>query len=99
MGVTGTTADHPDLDPRRRRALFRAWHRGTREMDFILGRFADAEIAGMNDDDLGTFEHLLEALDADLLAWVAGGRMPPEEYRSALFERIRAFHGLPARPV
>ncbi|MGQ4272895.1 FAD assembly factor SdhE [Terrihabitans sp. B22-R8] len=93
--MTGTTANHPELDPRRRRALFRAWHRGTREMDFILGRFADAKIHGMSDADLDRFEHLLEALDADLLGWISGGREVPAEYRSALFERILAFHGLP----
>jgi antitoxin CptB len=96
--VTGTTAAHLELDPRRRRALFRAWHRGTREMDFILGRFADANLANMSDADLALFEHLLEdALDASMLDWIAGGTEPAPEFDAALIARIRAFHGVPVQ--
>ena len=46
--MTGTTRSSSDLDPRRRKALFRSWHRGTREMDLVLGRFADAEIGSLD---------------------------------------------------
>jgi antitoxin CptB len=97
--VTGTPDDRQELHPHRKRALFRAWHRGTREMDLILGRFADQHIAGMSEDDFRAFEHLLEAQDADLLSWIAGGAALPDLYDRDLFERIRAFHGLPARPA
>ncbi|HMO31090.1 succinate dehydrogenase assembly factor 2, partial [Enterovirga sp.] len=38
-----------DLDPRRKRALFRAWHRGMREMDIVMGRFADREMATLSE--------------------------------------------------
>ncbi len=50
--MTGSTRSSGGLDDRRKRLLFRCWHRGTREMDLILGRFADAEIASLSDDEL-----------------------------------------------
>ena len=49
--MTGSTRSSGGLDDRRKRLLFRCWHRGTREMDLILGRFADAEIASLKDDE------------------------------------------------
>jgi antitoxin CptB len=83
------------LDPRRRRVLFRAWHRGTREMDFILGQFVNAELERMSEADLDVFEHLLEAQDSDLYEWVSGRATPPPEYDSEILRRIRAFHAAP----
>jgi antitoxin CptB len=80
------------LDPRRRRVLFRAWHRGTREMDFILGQFVNAELERMNEADLDVFEHLLEAQDSDLYEWVSGRVKTPPEYDTEIFRRILAFH-------
>lgn len=60
------------LEPRRKKALFRAWHRGTKEMDFVMGHFADAHLADMSDTDLVDFEHLLDVSDRELFAWVVG---------------------------
>jgi antitoxin CptB len=60
------------LDPRRKRALFRAWHRGTREMDLVMGRFADREIGTMSEGDLALFEQLLDLPEADVFGWVTG---------------------------
>ena len=66
--MTGTTRSSNGLDDRRKRLLFRCWHRGTREMDLILGRFADAEIGNLSDDELTQLETLLEVPDPDLYA-------------------------------
>jgi antitoxin CptB len=66
-----------DTDIRRKRLLFRSWHRGTREADLILGSFADAHIAGFNDANLNAFEALLECPDADLFDWMTGRVAPP----------------------
>ena len=66
--MTGTARSSDGLDPRRRRALFRAWHRGTREMDLLLGRFADTHIGGLSDRDLADFEALMEVPDPALFA-------------------------------
>ena len=92
--MTGTTRSSGDLDDRRKRLLFRCWRRGICEMDLILGRFADAEIANLSDDELGMLERLLDAPDPDLYAALTGDAAVPKEYASALFERIKAFRSV-----
>ena len=89
--MTGTTRSSGGLDERRKRLLFRCWHRGTREMDLILGRFADVAIADLTDDELGQLEHLIEVPDVDLYAALTGGVPLAGEYHGALFDRIKAF--------
>ena len=89
--MTGTTRSSDGLDVRRKRLLFRCWHRGTREMDLILGRFADAEIGTLADDELDELERLIEVSDPDLYAAVTGSRPLAPEYSVALFARIQAF--------
>ena len=90
--MSGTTRTSADLDPRRRRILFRAWHRGIREMDLIMGRFADHAVEGLADAELTEFERLIDVPDRDLLAWVTGEAGIPETYDTALFRRLRQFH-------
>ncbi|MCL2714912.1 MAG: succinate dehydrogenase assembly factor 2 [Alphaproteobacteria bacterium] len=89
--MTGTTRSSGGLDARRKRLLFRCWHRGTREMDLILGRFADAEIGNLSDDEVAALEHLLNVPDADLYAAVAGQSELRVGLDRGLFERIRRF--------
>ncbi len=79
------------MDDRRKRLLFRCWHRGTREMDLILGRFADAEIVALTDLELTDLESLIEVPDPDLYAALIGGNLLAPEYRTALFDRIKSF--------
>ncbi|MCA6110670.1 FAD assembly factor SdhE [Bradyrhizobium cenepequi] len=90
--MTGTTRSSGGLDNRRKRLLFRCWHRGTREMDLILGRFADAEIGNLSDAELSELEHLLEVPDPDLYAALTGDKTP--EGAGALFARIKAFRAV-----
>jgi len=82
------------LDERRKRLLFHCWHRGTREMDLILGRFADAEIATLSDDELDTLERLIEVPDPDLYAALTGDEALAAAHASALFDRIKAFRAV-----
>ena len=89
--MTGSTRSSDGLDDRRKRLLFRCWHRGTREMDLILGRFADAEIATLSDDELAQLEHLIEMPDPDLYAALTGNVALAPEYASRLFDRIKSF--------
>jgi antitoxin CptB len=90
--MTGTVLTSAELDPRRRRVLFRAWHRGTREMDLLLGAFADAELVAMADADLDAFEALMETPD-DLLYGVLSGRLPADVAEDeAMMQRVMAFH-------
>lgn len=89
--MTGTTRSSDGLDDRRKRLLFRCWHRGTREMDLILGRFADAEIGTLTDGELSELELLLEIPDPDFYAAVTGSQPLPPGAPAALFARIQAF--------
>jgi antitoxin CptB len=89
--MTGMTRSSGGLDTRRKRLLFRCWHRGTREMDLILGRFADSEIATLAEDELDELERLIEVPDPDLYAAVTGDRPLGPDFNGALFARIRAF--------
>jgi antitoxin CptB len=89
--MTGSTRSSSGLDDRRKRLLYRCWHRGTREMDLILGRFADAEIGRLTDDELGQLEQLIEVPEPDLYAALTGNVPLAPEYTSALFDRIKAF--------
>jgi antitoxin CptB len=90
--MTGLSRTSADLDPRRKRILFRAWHRGTREMDLLMGRYAEAAIDAMSDDDLTLFEALIEVPDRDLFAWLTDADMVPSNYDSAIFRALKAFH-------
>jgi antitoxin CptB len=92
--MTGSTRSSGGLDDRRKRLLFRCWHRGTREMDLILGRFADAEIAGLSDGDMAELERLLEVPDPDLYAALTGEKLLAPEFSSALFDRVKAFRAV-----
>jgi antitoxin CptB len=87
--MTGSTRSGEGLDARRRKLLFRSWHRGIREMDLILGGFADHAIGALNDAELDRYERLLEVQDADLLSW-ATGETPAPEVHSDLLKKIMA---------
>jgi antitoxin CptB len=89
--MTGSTRSSDGLDNRRKRLLFRCWHRGTREMDLILGRFADAAIADLNDAELAELERLIEVPDPDLYAALSSGALLAPEYRTKLFDRVKSF--------
>lgn len=90
--MTGTSRTSDGLDARRRKLLFRSWHRGIREMDLLLGAFADAEIAGLTEAELDQYEELLEIQDADLLTWVTGTGRVPAAFDTPLLARIAESH-------
>lgn len=84
-----------DIDVRRRRAVWRAGHRGTKELDLLVGRFADAHLAAMDEIELARFEAFLAVSEPQLQAWLlapepGGGETEFAEIVSA----IRKFHGL-----
>jgi antitoxin CptB len=81
------------LDERRRKLLFRAWRRGVREMDLIVGRFADAHIDKFDAAGLDDFERLIEVPNSDLYAWVSGVEAAPANYDTTVLAKLRAFHG------
>jgi len=79
------------LSIRRKKALYRAQHRGMREMDLLLGTFAAASLDGMSARELDEFETLLDLRDGDFLKWLTGEGEVPAGYDTDLFRRIRAF--------
>jgi antitoxin CptB len=85
-------AESMELEERRKRLMFRAWHRGTREMDLLLGPFADAVAAGLSTDEIAIFEAWLEVPDPDIYAWIVGSAATPADYDTPLFRRLHAFH-------
>jgi antitoxin CptB len=90
--VTGTRISSEGLDARRRRLLFCSWHRGIREMDLVLGRFADAQLAQLSEAELDEYERLLDIPDQPFFAWVSGAEIVPAEYDTVVFRRLRDFH-------
>ena len=83
-----------DLGMRRRRALWRATHRGSKEMDFLLGRFAEQALDGMNAADIALFERLIETPDPAIESCVLEGYTLGEPDLDELIDRLRRFHGL-----
>lgn len=89
--MTGTTRSSAELSPRRRRILFRAWHRGIREMDLVLGQFADAVIAALPESDLDELEIIMDEQDQDLIRWVIGAEPVPTRFQTPLYEKIASY--------
>jgi antitoxin CptB len=72
-----------------RRMQFRAWHRGTREADYMIGGFFDRHHASWDEPGLAWFEALLDEDDVDVMAWALGTADPPERFRGALMDAMR----------
>jgi antitoxin CptB len=79
----------PRLAPRLSRARFRAWHRGTREADYMIGGFFDRHHGGWSEADLGWFEALLEEDDVFILAWALGAAEVPEKFAGPLMQALQ----------
>lgn len=78
-------------DPRIEKLRYRAWRRGFREADLVLGGFADAHLPRMDSGELESFEALLEQADHDLWGWIVGQAEAPAAFQGPLLEQIRAF--------
>lgn len=79
------------MDERRKKLKFRAWRRGFREIDLIMGGFADRRIEEMSEIALDEFERLLDAPDQDVYAWITGAAPAPPEFQTPTLDAIRAF--------
>jgi antitoxin CptB len=76
---------------RRKKLKFQAWHRGFKEIDLILGPFADERLGTMSDDELDAFEALLNVPDHDLYDWICQRSSPPDRFRTKVYEQIFDF--------
>ena len=79
------------LEYRRKRLLFRCWHRGIRELDLIFGRFAQAHLAGLSDEQLDRLEALMENSDPDVYCWLTGRQAVPAEFDDDVFAKLKGF--------
>lgn len=78
-----------DIAVKRKRLQFRSWHRGTRELDLILGTFADRHIADLTETELDTYDHMLTLPDPDLYNWITGMEPIPANYMNSVMERLQ----------
>lgn len=69
-----------------------------REMDLLMGRFADAEIAALSEAELDAYERLIEAPDQDVLDWLMGTAEAPANYETSVLRKLKSFH-THARPI
>jgi antitoxin CptB len=82
-------------DFRRKRLIFRSWHRGTRESDLILGSFAEAHLPAFDEAQLDRYEALLDCPDADLFDWITGRAIPPPAHDHEVTQLLLAFSYTP----
>ena len=78
-----------DRDTRLKRLRFRAWHRGTKEADLLIGGFFDAHSAGWGDDEIGQFETLLEEQDVDIMGWAIGSLPTPAHFDGPMMTQMK----------
>lgn len=77
-------------DKRRDRLRFRSWHRGTREMDLLLGSFADANLHAFSVAEVDQYEAILEQSDPDLYSWITGNELVPIEANNEVMRKLCA---------
>jgi len=87
--------EHSELALRRRRIKVRAGHRGIREMDLLLGGFAQTHLDDLSEEDVDAFERLLDVPDHDVLAWISGNAPTPPEFDTPLLDRLKTIRLTP----
>lgn len=79
-----------DIEIYKKKLMFRAWHRGMKELDLLMGTFAQDELANLEGDELTQFERLIDSEDNDLLNYFNGKQAVPSALAGSVFERIKA---------
>ena len=81
-----------NISIKRKRLRFRSWHRGTREMDLLLGGFADAKLDEFDEPLLDAYDEFLSNSDPDIYNWLTGQEDVPEEQKGALMDTLLGFY-------
>jgi antitoxin CptB len=84
-----------DRDTRLKRLRFRAWHRGTKEADLLIGGFFDAHSARWSDDEIAWFETLLEEQDVDIMGWAIGSIAVPARWQGSMMTQLKILGYVP----
>mgnify|MGYP002336385611 CR=1 FL=1 len=83
-----------DRDERLKRLRFRAWHRGVREADLMIGGYFDARHRDWGEPEMDWFEALLEEQDVDIMAWALGTAAPPARFAGAMMAQLKRLNYL-----
>ena len=84
-----------DRAARLRRLQFRAWHRGTKEADLLIGGYFDLLSADWGEEEIAWFEALIEEEDVEIMAWAIGMQPPPERYQGPMMQRMQLLDYIP----
>ncbi len=84
-----------DREHRLKRLRFRAWHRGVKEADLLVGGFFDAHAESWNAAEIDLFETLLEEQDVDIMAWAMGTAAVPERYEGTIMRALKSLNYVP----
>ena len=84
-----------DREHRLKRLRFRAWHRGVKEADLLIGGFFDAHHAGWDDAEIALFEELIDEQDVDIMAWAIGMEPAPDRYAGSIVEALKQLNYVP----
>ena len=77
-----------ELETKRKRLIFRSWHRGTREMDLIMGSFADKHVPRMGEQELELYEEILHTPDPDVYDWISGQKPVPANIMNPVIQKL-----------
>lgn len=83
------------IENRRKRLRFRSWHRGTKEMDLLMGSFADAHLDDFGGEQLDRYEALLDVPEPVVYDWILGRTAPPAGYDHDVTQLLLAFRYQP----
>ena len=98
-GARDMDDDQDELSPRRRRLIFRASHRGTKETDLLIGGFVSRRIESFSEEELDEVEALLEVPDVYLTDWLSGRRPVPEDLRTPMMMRLMEASAAPGAGI
>lgn len=82
-------SENVEIENKRRRLIFRSDHRGTKEMDLLLGSFAKKHVPNMDVGEISQFEEILQENDPDLYNWITGKEPEPDNVKSEIFDRLK----------
>ncbi len=81
-----------NIENKRKRLIFRSWHRGMREMDLIMGSFANKNVPEFSVEELDCYEELLHNNDPDIYDWLTARAEPPANVKTTVLEKLLAHH-------
>ena len=94
MRSTDETMAPASMEVRVRRARYRATHRGTKELDWVIGRYAEKLAPSMSESEMDLFERFLTVPDPEIHAWIMTPGIIPLTDFSGIIRDIKAFHGI-----